>query len=80
VISRPVFERAFREYGLSIAIRTDNGVAFATQAIHGLSYINVWWMHLGILHQRIRPGCLRIIADGEGPAFLQARDESWERV
>jgi len=57
VTARPVFERAFREYGLPIAIRTDNGVPFATQAIHGLSYLNVWWMRLGILHQRIRPGC-----------------------
>jgi len=52
-----VFERVFREYGLPIAMRTDNGVPFATQAIHGLSYLNVWWMQLGIAHQRIRPGC-----------------------
>jgi putative transposase len=41
----------------SIAIRTDNGVPFVTQAIHGLSYLNVWWMRLGIVHQRSRPGC-----------------------
>lgn len=57
VTARPVFERTFREYGLPIAIRTDNGVPFATQAIHGLSYLNVWWMRLGIIHQRSRPGC-----------------------
>ncbi len=56
VTARPVFERAFREYGLPRAIRTDNGVPFATQAIHGLSYLNVWWMRLGIQHQRIHPG------------------------
>jgi putative transposase len=43
VTAKPVFERAFREYGLPKAIRTDNGVPFATQAIHGLSYLNVWW-------------------------------------
>ena len=55
--ARPIFERAFREYGLPRAIRTDNGVPFATQAIHGLSYLNVWWMRLGIMHQRIHPGC-----------------------
>jgi len=54
--ARPVFERAFREYGLPVAIRTDNGVPFATLAIHGLSYLNVWWMRLGIVHQRIHPG------------------------
>jgi putative transposase len=55
VVAKPVFEAAFREYGLPIAIRTDNGVPFATQSLHGLSYLNVWWMRLGILHQRIRP-------------------------
>lgn len=57
VTARPVFERAFRDYGLPLAIRTDNGVPFATQALHGLSFLNVWWMRLGIVHQRIRPGC-----------------------
>jgi putative transposase len=57
ITARPVFERAFREYGLPRAIRTDNGVPFATQSIHGLSYLNVWWMRLGIAHQRIHPGC-----------------------
>ena len=42
---------------MPIAIRTDNGVPFATQAIHGLSFLNVWWMRVGIQHQRSRPGC-----------------------
>jgi hypothetical protein len=37
------------------AIRTDNGVPFATTGIHGLSQLNVWWMRLGIQHQRILP-------------------------
>ena len=53
--AKPAFERAFREYGLPRAIRTDNGVPFATQAVHGLSQLNVWWMRLGIQHQRILP-------------------------
>ena len=52
----PVFDRLFREHGLPRAIRTDNGVPFATTGIHGLSQLNVWWMRLGIQHQRIRPG------------------------
>jgi transposase InsO family protein len=56
VTAKPVFERAFQEYGLPRAIRTDNGVPFATQALHGLSYLNVWWLRLGIQHQRIHPG------------------------
>ena len=53
---RAVFDRLFREYGLPRAIRTDNGVPFATTGIHGLSQLNVWWMRLGIQHQRILPG------------------------
>lgn len=52
---RPVFDRLFREYGLPHAIRTDNGVPFATTGIHGLSQLNVWWLRLGIQHQRILP-------------------------
>jgi hypothetical protein len=52
---RPVFDRLFREYGLPEAIRTGNGVPFATTGIHGLSELNVWWLRLGIQHQRSRP-------------------------
>src|SRR5688572_19010752 len=52
---RPVFERAFREYGLPLAIRTDNGVPFANTGLHGLTQLSVWWLRLGIQHQRIRP-------------------------
>ncbi len=54
--ARHVFEQVFHEYGLPTAIRTDNGVPFATTGIHGLSQLNVWWMRLGIQHQRILPG------------------------
>ena len=52
---RPLFDRLFRDYGLPRAIRTDNGVPFATTGIHGLSQLNVWWIRLGIQHQRILP-------------------------
>lgn len=52
-----VFEQAFRTFGVPRAIRTDNGVPFATCGIHGLSQLNVWWMRLGIQHQRIQPAC-----------------------
>jgi putative transposase len=52
---QPIFDRLFREYGLPRAIRTDNGVPFATTGIHGLSQLNVWWLRLGIQHQRILP-------------------------
>jgi putative transposase len=52
---RPVFDRLFREYGLPRAIRTDNGVPFASTSLHGLTPLNVWWLRLGIQHQRILP-------------------------
>lgn len=52
---RQVFEATFRAFGLPRAIRTDNGVPFATTGLHGLSQLNVWWMRLGIQHQRIQP-------------------------
>lgn len=53
--ARRVFERAFRAYGLPRAIRTDNGVPFANTGLHGLTQLSVWWLRLGIQHQRIRP-------------------------
>jgi transposase InsO family protein len=53
--ARTVFERTFREYGLPVAIRTDNGVPFANTGLHGLTQLSVWWLRLGIQHQRIRP-------------------------
>jgi putative transposase len=40
---------------LEVSHVTDNGVPFATTGIHGLSQLNVWWMRLGIQHQRILP-------------------------
>lgn len=54
--TRAAFVALFREVGLPDAIRTDNGAPFASAAVHGLSPLNVWWMQLGIVHQRIRPG------------------------
>jgi putative transposase len=56
VAARAQFTRLFREYGLPEAIRSDNGVPFATQALCGLSRLSVWWMKLGIGHDRITPG------------------------
>jgi putative transposase len=52
-----VFERAFKDFGLPNAIRTDNGVPFSSpQALFGLSKLSVWWLRLGIDIERIRPG------------------------
>ena len=52
-----VFERVFKEFGLPTAIRTDNGVPFASSwALFGLSKLAVWWLRLGIQLERIKPG------------------------
>jgi putative transposase len=51
-----VFERAFKEFGLPLAIRTDNGTPFASNsAFFGLSKLSVWWLRLGIAIERIKP-------------------------
>lgn len=52
-----VFERTFKEFGLPRAIRTDNGIPFASpNALFGLSKLSVWWLKLGIHIERIKPG------------------------
>jgi putative transposase len=52
-----VFERAFKDFGLPLAMRTDNGVPFASaHALYGLSKLAVWWLRLGIGLERIKPG------------------------
>jgi len=51
------FEQLFRERGLPAAIRSDNGVPFASRSsLYGLSKLSVWWLRLGIAIERIRPG------------------------
>lgn len=52
------FERLFQERGLPKAIRSDNGVPFASpNALFNLSKLSVWWLRLGIAIERIKPGC-----------------------
>ena len=51
-----IFEAAFREYGMPLAVRSDNGPPFASCALAGLSRLSVWWIRLGILPQRIQAG------------------------
>ena len=51
------FERLFHERGLPAAIRSDNGVPFASaNALFNLSKLSVWWLRLGIEIERIKPG------------------------
>jgi transposase InsO family protein len=51
------FEQLFRERGLPSAIRSDNGVPFASpNALFNLSKLSVWWLRLGVGLERIQPG------------------------
>jgi transposase InsO family protein len=51
------FESLFKERGLPGAIRSDNGVPFASpHSLFQLSRLSVWWLRLGISIERIKPG------------------------
>ncbi len=50
------FQRLFAERGLPLAIRSDNGLPFASpNGLYNLSKLSVWWLRLGINIERIRP-------------------------
>ena len=53
----PACERLFRERGLPVALRMDNGPPFAGVGAGGLTRLSVGWVKLGIRLERIDPGC-----------------------
>jgi transposase InsO family protein len=51
------FQQLFRDRGLPDAIRSDNGLPFASpNGLSNLSRLSVWWLQLGIAIERIKPG------------------------
>ena len=51
------FLQLFQERGLPKAIRSDNGLPFASpNGLYNLSKLSVWWLRLGIAIERIKPG------------------------
>ena len=51
------FVRLFKERGLPSAIRSDNGLPFASpNGLYNLSKLSVFWLRLGIMIERIKPG------------------------
>jgi putative transposase len=54
--TQPCFEWMFRNSGLPEAIRTDNGIPFASIGLGGLSRLSVWFIKLGIRAERIEVG------------------------
>ena len=53
---KAIFEAAFREYGMPLAMRSDNGAPFASRGIAGVSRLAVYLMKLDIVPERIEPG------------------------
>jgi hypothetical protein len=51
--TRPYLERTFREYGLPLAIKSDNGAPFASTGMSGLSRLSVWLIRLQVIPERI---------------------------
>ncbi len=88
------FEGLFEQHGLPGAIRSDNGVPFASdKGILGLSRLSAWWVVLGIDLERGRPGCPqdnggheRLHLDverelrGQNPVEQQAGFDEWRRT
>src|SRR5690606_19687090 len=51
------FVRLFRERGLPAAIRSDNGLPFASpDGLYNLMKLSVYWLRLGIANKGNRPG------------------------
>lgn len=51
-----VLTRLFLEFGLPLALRSDNGAPFAGNGLAGLSQLAVWLIQLNIIPERIRSG------------------------
>jgi transposase InsO family protein len=52
----PILDAAFREHGLPLRLRSDNGAPFATTGAGGLSRLTVLVIKAGITPERITPG------------------------
>jgi transposase InsO family protein len=52
----PVLDAAFREYGLPLRLRSDNGAPFASSGTGGLSRLAVKVIKAGVRPERIAPG------------------------
>jgi transposase InsO family protein len=53
--ARESCEDIFRRYGLPKAMRSDNGIPFASTGLANLTRLSAYWLQLGIELERIRP-------------------------
>jgi transposase InsO family protein len=57
VPAKAAFERVFRQYGVPRQMITDNGTPFCgAGSLGGLTQLSRWWIELGIVPIRIKPG------------------------
>jgi len=56
-LTQAIIAATFMEFGLPGAIHSDNGPPFASVAPRGLSKLSMWFVKLGIVVERSRPGC-----------------------
>lgn len=55
--SRPIFEKAFCEYGLPVQLHTDNGPPFGNPAsLRGMTMLSLWFMDLRVTPVYSDPG------------------------
>jgi len=50
------FAGIFRQYGIPLVIRSDNGSPFGSTGALGLTRLSAWWVKLGIRVEFIEPG------------------------
>ena len=83
----PILDAAFREYGLPLRLRSDNGPPFATTGAGGLSRLSVMVIKAGVLPERIAPGKpqengrlerlhLTLLQDTASPPAATLRDQA----
>ncbi|MBB4316285.1 transposase InsO family protein [Roseospira marina] len=82
----PMLESSFREHGLPVALRSDNGPPFAGRGVAGLSRLAVRLIKAGVRPERIAPGKpqqngrhermhLTLLQDTASPAARSLREQ-----
>ena len=83
----PVLDAAFREFGLPLYLRSDNGAPFASVGAGGLSRLSVKLIKAGVTPERIDPGKpqqngrhermhLTLLQDAASPPARTAREQT----